>query len=53
MLGAFAAHTRMTSLDSIMNGLSEIVKDTKASIMKLNRRGLDRGAEYILKGDSR
>jgi len=53
MLGAFVAHTEMTSLDSIMNGLSEIVKNANASIMKLNRRGLDRGAEYILKGDSR
>lgn len=51
MLGAFVAHTKMTSLDSIMNGLSEIVKNAKASIMKLNRRGLDRGAEYILKGN--
>ena len=53
MLGAFVAHTNMTSLDSIMNGLSEIVKGKKAGIMKLNRKGLDRGAEYILKGDSR
>ncbi|MEA1971572.1 MAG: 2-oxoacid:acceptor oxidoreductase family protein [Thermodesulfobacteriota bacterium] len=50
MLGAFVAHTNMTSLDSIMNGLSEIVKGKKAGIMKLNRKGLDRGAEYILKG---
>ncbi len=53
MLGAFVAHTKITSLDSIMNGLSEIVKGGKASVMKLNRKGLDRGAEYILKGDSR
>ncbi|MDD5722464.1 MAG: 2-oxoacid:acceptor oxidoreductase family protein [Syntrophales bacterium] len=51
MLGAFAAYTKMTSLDSIMNGLSEIVKDINPSVMKLNRKGLDRGAEYILKGD--
>ena len=50
MLGAFAAHTNITSLDSIMDGLSEIVKGKKAGIMKLNRKGLDRGAEYILKG---
>ena len=50
MLGAFAAHTKITSLDSIMDGLSEIVKGKKAGIMKLNRKGLDRGAEYILKG---
>jgi 2-oxoglutarate ferredoxin oxidoreductase subunit gamma len=50
MLGAFVAHTKITSLDSIMNGLSEIVKGGKARIMKLNRKGLDKGAEYILKG---
>ncbi|MBW2631187.1 MAG: 2-oxoacid:acceptor oxidoreductase family protein [Deltaproteobacteria bacterium] len=53
MLGAFVAHTNITSLDSIMDGLYEIVKGKKAGIMKLNRKGLDRGAEYILKGDSR
>ncbi len=53
MLGAFVAHTRITSLDSIMKGLAEIVKDHQAAIMKLNRRGLDRGAEYILKGNLR
>ncbi|MBW2595265.1 MAG: 2-oxoacid:acceptor oxidoreductase family protein [Deltaproteobacteria bacterium] len=53
MLGAFVAHTNTTSLDSIMNGLSEIVKGKKAGIMKLNRKGLDEGAEYILKGDLR
>ncbi len=53
MLGAFVAHTNITSLDSIMNGLAEIVKGKKAGIMKLNRKGLDVGAEYILKGDLR
>jgi 2-oxoglutarate ferredoxin oxidoreductase subunit gamma len=51
MLGAFVAHTRITSLDAIMDGLAEIVKDSRTSIMKLNREGLDRGAEYILKGN--
>jgi len=50
MLGAFVAHTRMMSLDSIKNGLSEIATHTKASILKLNHQALDRGAEYILKG---
>ena len=49
MLGAFVAHTKITTLDSIMNGLSEIVKGKKASTMKLNRKGLDSGAEYVLK----
>ncbi|MBW1910666.1 MAG: 2-oxoacid:acceptor oxidoreductase family protein [Deltaproteobacteria bacterium] len=50
MLGAFVAKTQVTTLDSIMNGLTEIVKGKKASIMKLNRKGLDRGAEYVSKG---
>ena len=50
MLGAFVAKTKITTLDGLMDGLSEIVKGKKASVMKLNRRGLDRGAEYVLKG---
>ncbi len=50
MLGAFVAKTEITTLDSIMNGLTEIVKGKKASVMKLNRKGLDRGADYVLKG---
>ena len=49
MLGAFVAKTKITSLDSIMNGLTEIVKGKKASVMKLNRKGLDKGAEYASK----
>jgi 2-oxoglutarate ferredoxin oxidoreductase subunit gamma len=50
MLGAFVAKTEITSLDSIMNGLTEIVKGKKADLMKLNRKGLDKGAEYAIKG---
>ena len=50
MLGAFVSKTRVTSLDSIMDGLTEIVKGKKASVMKLNRKGMDRGAEYVIKG---
>ena len=50
MLGAFVAKTKITTLDSIMNGLTEIVKGKKASVMKLNRKGLDKGAEYASKG---
>ncbi len=50
MLGAFVAKTGITTLDSIMNGLGEIVKGKKASVMKLNRKGLDTGAEYVFKG---
>jgi len=50
MLGAFVTKTGLTTLDSIMNGLTEIVKGKKASLMKLNRKGLDKGAECVLKG---
>ena len=50
MLGAFVSKTRVTSLDSIMDGLTEIVKGKKASVMTLNRKGMDRGAEYVIKG---
>ncbi len=49
MLGAFVTKTGITTLESIMNGLTEIVKGKKASVMKLNRKGLDMGAEYALK----
>ncbi len=50
MLGAFVAKTGVTSLESIMNGLTEIVKGKKVELMKLNRKGLDLGAQYALKG---
>jgi 2-oxoglutarate ferredoxin oxidoreductase subunit gamma len=50
MLGAFVAKTEVTSLDSIMNGLTEIVKGKRSDLMKLNRKGLDEGAEYALRG---
>jgi len=50
MLGAFVTKTGLTTLDSIMNGLTEIVKGKRAALMKLNRKGLDKGAEYVLKG---
>ncbi len=49
MLGAFAAKSGLTSLDSLMNGLTEIVKGKKASIMELNRKGMERGALYATK----
>jgi 2-oxoglutarate ferredoxin oxidoreductase subunit gamma len=48
MLGAFVARTGISSVDSVMNGLGEIVKGKKASVMELNRKGLDRGAAYAL-----
>jgi len=50
MLGAFVAKTRLTSLESIMNGLQENVKGKSGTVMKLNRKALDMGADYVLKG---
>ena len=48
MLGAFVARTGISSVDSVMNGLGEILKGKKAGIMELNRKGLDIGAAYAL-----
>lgn len=50
MLGAFVTKTKMTSLDSIMGALEEISKGKKVAMMKLNRKSLDLGAEYVSKG---
>lgn len=50
MVGAFVTKTGITSLESVMMGLEEKVKGKKASVMELNRKALDRGAEYVLKG---
>ncbi|MCK9274731.1 MAG: 2-oxoacid:acceptor oxidoreductase family protein [Syntrophales bacterium] len=49
MLGAFVAKTGLTSLESIMNSLQETVKGKKTAVMKLNRKGLDMGAGFVLK----
>ncbi|MBW1803675.1 MAG: 2-oxoacid:acceptor oxidoreductase family protein [Deltaproteobacteria bacterium] len=51
MLGAFVGKTGLTSLTSIMNGLAEIVKGKKASVMTMNRKGLEKGAAYLLEGE--
>jgi 2-oxoglutarate ferredoxin oxidoreductase subunit gamma len=48
MLGAFVARTGITTQDSLMNGLAEVLKVKKASIMELNRKGMEKGAEYVL-----
>jgi 2-oxoglutarate ferredoxin oxidoreductase subunit gamma len=50
MLGALVGKTGITTQDSIMNGLAEIVKAKNASLMDLNRKGMDKGVEYGLKG---
>jgi 2-oxoglutarate ferredoxin oxidoreductase subunit gamma len=50
MLGAFAATTRITSIDSLMGGLAEMVKTKSARQMETNRKGLEMGSQYVLQG---
>ena len=51
MLGAFIAKTGITAMDSIMNGLAEVLKAKKAGILDLNRKGVAMGAEYVSKSE--
>ncbi len=48
MLGAFVTKTGITSQDSLMNGLSEVLKVKKTSILEINRKAMEKGAEYVL-----
>ena len=50
MLGAVSAWTRITSVDSLINGLTEVVKIKNAKQMDINKKGLEIGSEYVLKG---
>lgn len=50
MLGAFAAATSVTSIDSLMGALSEVVKAKRARQMETNRKGLEMGSQYVLQG---
>jgi 2-oxoglutarate ferredoxin oxidoreductase subunit gamma len=48
MLGAFAAKTGVTSLESLIGGMSEVLRSKKAGLIELNRAGIEKGAEYAL-----
>jgi 2-oxoglutarate ferredoxin oxidoreductase subunit gamma len=50
MLGAFAAATSVTSIDSLMGALAEVVKTKSTRQMETNRKGLEMGSEYVLRG---
>ena len=47
MLGAFVAKTGITTLDSLLNGLTEVLKEKKAGVIELNRKGMERGADFV------
>ena len=51
MLGAFTARTKITSIDSLVNGLTKAIKTKDEGQMKINRRGLEMGASYLLEGE--
>ncbi len=46
MLGALVGKTQIATQDSIMNGLAQIVKAKNASLMDLNRKGMEKGVAY-------
>src|SRR5512145_2969372 len=48
MMGAFAAKTGVTSIESLIGGMSEVLKSKNAGLVDLNKRGMERGAEYAL-----
>jgi 2-oxoglutarate ferredoxin oxidoreductase subunit gamma len=50
MLGAFVAKTGVITQNSIMNGLTEVLKGKKVGSMELNRKGIIMGAEYVSLG---
>jgi len=50
MLGALAAATNIISIDSLTNGLIEVIKTKSARQMETNRKGLEFGSQYVLKG---
>ena len=54
MLGAFVQKTGLTSIDSIDRALQEVFKEKATSkMMKLNERALEKGSQFVLKGDRR
>ncbi len=51
MLGAFVSKTKITSIDSLMNGLTEVINTKSKKQVEINRKGLEMGAKYVLKGE--
>lgn len=49
MIGAFVAGTGITTQESIMDSLAQVLKGKKAAVLELNRQGMARGAEYVSK----
>ncbi|MBW2342094.1 MAG: 2-oxoacid:acceptor oxidoreductase family protein, partial [Deltaproteobacteria bacterium] len=50
MLGALAAATNIISIDSLTNGLTEVIKTKSTRQIETNRKGLELGSQYVLNG---
>lgn len=50
MLGAFAAATKIITIDSLVKGLGEAIRTKSARQMETNRRALELGSQYVLEG---
>ena len=50
MLGAFIEKSKITSIESLMNGLAGAIKKMSAKQMESNRKGLEAGAKYVQGG---
>jgi 2-oxoglutarate ferredoxin oxidoreductase subunit gamma len=50
MLGALIEKTKITTIESLMNGLAGSIKKMSAKQMEINRKGLETGAEYVQGG---
>lgn len=48
MLGAYAAKTGVTSQESLIGGMREVLKSKKAGLVELNKTAIEKGVEYAL-----
>ena len=53
VVGAFVAKTKIISAESLTEGLKEVFKGKKQGIIDLNQKGLNVGADYILKNENK
>lgn len=50
MLGVFVKKTGVVSLESMKSSLEEAIAGKKKALIEINKRALERGAEYVLGG---
>ena len=50
MLGALNGKTKITTIETLMNGLAGAIKKASAKQMEINRKGMEAGVEYVQGG---